>query len=204
MLFRSPLLTRHIHARCYLPFLKMGLEASIDFFSRLGFFVTCTDFFHILPYSLVEGLEVSKYQFQIDNLDITLRIDGSTHMVDTRVIEGSYDLEDRIDTPDMREELVPESFPFARSFDEACDIDEFDGCWDDPRTIDDLTNFFEPLIVHIDNTSIRLDRTEGEVRGFRGIGLGEGIEEGGFTDIGEADDSDLHGILRLVSEKKRS
>ena len=90
-------------------------------------------------------------------------------MMHIRVIEGADDLEDRIDTPDMREELVPESFSLRCSFDEACDIDKLDGCRDDLGAIYDDTDFLEPFIVHIHDASIRLDCTEGEVRGFGGI-----------------------------------
>ena len=57
-------------------------------------------------------------------------------MMDIGVIEGTHYLENRIHRADMREELVPESFPFGCSLHETRDIDEFDGCRDYFRTID--------------------------------------------------------------------
>ena len=90
-------------------------------------------------------------------------------MMHIGVIEGADDLEDRVYISDMSEKFVPESFSLGCSFDEACDIDKFDGCRDDLGAIYDDTDFLEPFIVHIHDASIRLDCTEGEVRGFGGI-----------------------------------
>ena len=46
--------------------------------------------------------------------------------------------------------------------------------------------------MYIDDTSIGLDSTKGEIGCFCSIAFGQGIEEGGFTDIGESDDSEVH------------
>ncbi len=116
-------------------------------------------------------------------------------MVDSGVIEGSDDLKDSIDTTDMGEEFISESFTLTCSLDEPCDIDEFDSRWDDLRPIHDYTNLFESFIVHIHDANIWFYRTEWEVRSLGGIGFGERIEEGRFTNIGETDDSDLHEII---------
>ena len=118
-------------------------------------------------------------------------------MVHIRVVEGSDDLEDRIDTADMGEELVPKSFPFTRTFHETSNIDEFDVRRDDLCTIHDSANLLETLIIHIHDSDIWLDSTKWEIRSLGCIGSCECVEESGFTDIRETDDSDLHSVYIL-------
>lgn len=112
--------------------------------------------------------------------------------MDIRVIESAYDLKDCIDRADVREELVPKSLTFTRSFDEASDIDKFDMCRDDLCAVYDHSDFFESIIVHIYDTGIWFDRTEWEVRRFSSIGFCESIKKRRFTDVWKSYDSDLH------------
>lgn len=118
-------------------------------------------------------------------------------MVDSGVIEGSNDLKDSIDTTDMGEEFISESFTLTCSFDEPCDIDEFDSRWDDLRPIHDHTDLLKTFIVHIHDSDIWFYRTEWEVRCLGSIGFGERIKKCGFANIGETDDSDLHDMYGL-------
>ncbi len=92
----------------------------------------------------------------------------------------------------MREELVPESFAFARSLDEACDIDELDGCRDDLGSTHYCSDLLEAFIVHIHYTSVGLYGTKWEIRSLSGIRLRESIEQSRLTNIRETDDTDLH------------
>ena len=185
-------LITHLQSTCDFSFLQVGLEPVIDIFTRFCFLVTGSDLFLIVTDTLVYSFEVGKDEFEIDNLDITLGIDRTTHMVNIRVIESTNDLEDGIDTANMGEEFISESFPLTGSFDEPSNIDEFDGCRDDLRAIHHSTDLLEAFIIHIHDPDIGFDRTEGKVCCFGGIRLRKGIEEGRFTDIRETDDSDLH------------
>ena len=109
------------------------------------------------------------------------------------IIERSYDLEDSVHLTDMREEFIPEPLPFTRPRDESRDIDELDGRRDDLRAVDSLAKLFETVVIDIDDTGIRLDGTEREIRRLRRVRLGECIKQSRFTDIRESDDSYLHG-----------
>jgi hypothetical protein len=113
-------------------------------------------------------------------------------MVYIRIVKSPNNLKDRIDRADMSEELVPESLPLGGSLYESCDIDEFDGCWDYFGTIHDFSDLFESFIIHIYYTSIGFDSTKWKIGSLSRIRLGESIEECGFTDIWETDDTDLH------------
>jgi hypothetical protein len=113
-------------------------------------------------------------------------------MVDIGIVESSNYLEDRIDTPNMGEELVSESLPFRGSLDESCDIDEFDGRRDDLGSIDDRSNLLETFIIHIHDTYIGFYSTKWKIRCLCSIGLRESIKESRFSDIRETDNTNLH------------
>jgi hypothetical protein len=92
----------------------------------------------------------------------------------------------------MREELIPKSFTLTGSLYESCDIHELDSRRNYLGTIHHSTDLFETIIVDIHDTSIGLYCTEREVRSFSSIRLRESIEESGFTNIRETDDTNLH------------
>jgi hypothetical protein len=114
-------------------------------------------------------------------------------MMDIGVVKSPNYLQDRIDRADMREELIPESLPFRGTLDETCDIDEFDIGRDCLCAVHHNTDLFETVIIHIHDTSIGFDRTKRKIRCLSRIGLSESIEESGFTNIRESDDTNLHG-----------
>jgi len=182
----------HIHEGGNLPFLEVNLESCIDIFTSLGLLISCTDFFCIVTDTLVEGLKICKYEFEINDFDITFCIDGAIYMMDILILKISDDLEDCIDIADMREKLVSESFSFARSLDESCDINKLDGCRDHFSAIDDDSDLLEAVICDIDYPSIGFDGTKWKIGSFSCIGLGKCVKESRFTDIWETDDTDLH------------
>ena len=93
-------------------------------------------------------------------------------MVNIRIFECAHDLKDRVDLTDVREELIPKSFPLACSFHKSRDVDEFDSSWDGFRTINSFSELFEALIIYIHDPCIRFDGTKRKIGRFGGIGFG--------------------------------
>jgi hypothetical protein len=89
----------------------------------------------------------------------------------------SHHLDDRIDFADMREKLVPQALPFARTFYDPSDIDKLDGRRNDLLGLGDYRKLCESIIFDIDNPYIRFDRTERKVGCICSIGFGECVEE---------------------------
>ena len=89
---------------------------------------------------------------------------------------------------DVAEELVAEAFTLAGAFDEAGDVDELHGGGDDGLGLDDGGDFGEAVVGHGDDADVGVDGAEGIVGRLR-LGGGEGVEDGGFSHVGEADDS---------------
>ena len=95
-------------------------------------------------------------------------------------------------TSRMREEFITQALALAGALDETRDVDELDGGGDDLFTIDGAAEEIETLVRDLYDTHVRLDGAEGEVFGGCRVCFGEGIEEGGFADVGESYDTDFH------------
>ena len=64
-------------------------------------FISTSHFLRVICDTLIEGLEVGDDELSIDDLDITLRVDTATDMVDIGIVEGPYDLKYSIDAAYM-------------------------------------------------------------------------------------------------------
>ncbi len=89
---------------------------------------------------------------------------------------------------DVGQKLVAETFTFGRAFHQARDINEFHRRRQDALRFDDFSQLVQTRIGHRYDTGVRLNGTEGEVGRFN-TRFGERIEQGGFADVGQTDDT---------------
>jgi len=97
-------------------------------------------------------------------------------------------MHDGIGLADVGEELVAEAFALGGTGDEAGDVDEFDDGRLHALRLDDFGQLGHTLVRHLDDADVRFDGAERVVGGID-AGLGQGVEEGGFADVGQADDA---------------
>jgi hypothetical protein len=82
---------------------------------------------------------------------------------DIVVVEAAEHVEDCVGLTDVGEELVAKTFTFGSTFDEACDVDDFDCSRDYVAWIDNVDKLVESLIWHCDYAHVWLDGTEWEI-----------------------------------------
>ena len=113
-------------------------------------------------------------------------------------------MRDGFDAADVREKAVAEPLAAAGPFRQAGDVDDVDGGVDLLRRLEDLVEAVQPWVRHRDDAVVGLGRGV-RVRGRGGVGMGECVEQGGLADVGQADDSELHGRFSslLVSMASR-
>ena len=111
-------------------------------------------------------------------------------MRDVVVIEAAQHVQDSIRLTDVGQELIPQPFALARALHQTSDVDDLDGRGDDALGLDDLGQLRQALIGDGDDPDVGLDGAEGEVSGLR-LRVGEAVEEGGLTDVGQAYDTTL-------------
>jgi hypothetical protein len=137
---------------------------------------------------LLDRRQVSQAELGLDHLDVGDRVDPAGDVDDVLVVEAADDVDDRIGLADVGEELVAEALALRRAGDEPGDVDELDNRRDDPLRLDDRREGAEPRVGQLDDADVRLDRAERIVLG-RDARLGEGVEESGLADVGQAHDA---------------
>ena len=56
----------------------------------------------------------------------------------------------------------------------------------------DLSQLIQPLVRHGHDAAVGLDGAEGVVCSLRVLGGGDGVEQSGLADVGQADDTEFH------------
>ena len=109
-------------------------------------------------------------------------------MGDVLVLEAAHDVHDGVHFADMGEELIAEALAAARTLHEARDIDEFDDGGGHLLARIEGGKLVEPLIGHGDDAHVGLDGAE-RVICHLGARVRDGVEEGGFSHVGEPHDT---------------
>lgn len=175
-------------AACRLAFGEVGDEFFQQGFLRYGFLVATLGGTGNALQLLLAAVEVGHDQFEVDDLDITLGVDAVGDVDDVLVFEAAHHVGDGVGLADVGEELVAQAFTFRCARHQAGDIDEFHGGGDDLLGLDDFGQGIQARVGHGHDAAVRLDGAEGEV--FCGdAGFGEGVEQGGLADVGQADDA---------------
>ena len=133
-------------------------------------------------------LQVLDLQFHIHDLLVPDRIDGPVHVDDVPVVETTEDMEDGVRLPDIGKELVAKTFPLAGPLDEAGDVDDFHRGGDGPLRLADLRQHLQAPVRHVGGTDVRFNGAEREI-GALGLAGADTVEQGGFPDVRESDDT---------------
>ena len=144
------------------------------------------------------GTHVGQRQFGLDHGDIVQRADLAGNVDHVRVFKAAHHVDDGVGFADMRQELVAQTFTLGSTSDQASDIYKFHRGWQDAFWLDDFCQGIQARIRHFDHAHIRFDSTERIV--FSGNArFGEGVEEGRFTDVGQANDAAFEAHDKILS-----
>jgi hypothetical protein len=171
-----------------LTFAEDGADLVEDFEDLDGVFVASADALAEAVAVALDLVEVGKGELEVDGFHVGERIDLAVDVNDVVVFEAADDVDDGVGVLDVLQELVAATFTFRGAADEAGDVDEFHGGELGGLGLNDLNQAFDAVVGDQDGAFVRLDGAEGVVGGF-GTGLGDGVEEGGFADVGKADDT---------------
>ena len=109
-------------------------------------------------------------------------------MHDVAVVEAAQHVQDCICLTDIGQELVAQSFPLGGTLHQAGDVDDFNRRRDCPLGLADLCQDFQTPVRYIGGPDIRFDGTKREI-GALGLTGADTIEQSGFADVGQSDDS---------------
>ena len=162
------------------------------FFQRgqlnLRVFIAAFGFFGDAVNRAFAGIKVRQRQFGVDNVDIFRRVHFPRDVNNIIVFKAANHMADGFGFTDVGQKLVAKTFTFGRAFHQARDIHELHGGRQDALRFDDFSQLVQTRIGHRYDTGVRLNGTEGEVGRFN-TRFGERIEQGGFADVGQTDDT---------------
>ena len=149
----------------------------------------------VLGQRLLDHGQVGQRELGIDRLDIRYRIHLAGNMDHIGVFEAAHDVGDGIGFADIGEEFVAQPLTLGCARNQAGDIDKLHHRRQRPLRLYQRGKLPQSRIGHLDNADVGFDSAERIVL-RRNAGLGQGVEQSGFTHIGETDDSALerHGL----------
>ena len=142
---------------------------------------------------LLKRLDVGEDELGHDGVGVPGRVHevgratNLTH--DVGVGEVADDLADGVGLADVRQELVAQALALGGTLHKAGDVHELHRGRHDAARMHDVGELLETAVWHVDNAHVGLDGGKGVVGGEAAL-LGEGREQGGLADVGQADDTD--------------
>ena len=145
--------------------------------------------------AVLNDLEVGEDQLIVDGVDVRDGVHGFGlghilhDMDDVVVVKATHHMDDGVALADVAEEFVAEACALTCALHEACDVHELHDGGGLLVGLPDLSQLVQPLVGHGHDAAVRLDGAEGIVCGLRVLGGGDGIEQSGLADVGQADDT---------------
>ena len=136
---------------------------------------------------LLGELDILQAELLADDVQVTDWVDVTLNVNDLGIIEATHNLEDGVDSADVRQEGVTKTSTSRGTARQTGNI--VDGqVGGHPRL--GVVHLAEVIVAVVGNDDARLLRVDGgigEVGGVTKRALGNGLEESGFTDVGKAD-----------------
>lgn len=130
----------------------------------------------------VHGFNIFLDDFVTDNLDISDSVHASFRMSDLLARECSHYMEETVNLPDVRQELVAKSEAFGSTFHQTCNIDYSEDWSCDLFGIVELAKSFETWIFDSDICSVRIDGAKRDIFS-RHVEIRQHIESTAFANI---------------------
>ena len=145
--------------------------------------------------AVLDDFEVGEDELVVDGVDVGDGVHGLGlghvlhDMDDVVVVEAAHDMDDGVALADVAEELVAEAGTLTCALDEAGDVYELHDSGGLLVGLPDLSQLIQPLVRHGHDAAVGLDGAEGVVCSLRVLGGGDGVEQSGLADVGQADDT---------------
>ena len=124
-------------------------------------------------------------------------------MGDVAVVKAADHFQNGRTFADIAEELVSESLALACAAHESGDIDEVHRSLHGLLRMHEFGQLIKPVVRHGNGSLVRFDGAEGIVGRLRVLRFGQGVEQGGFAHVGQADDADAQCHVRFSEGKRR-
>ncbi len=139
---------------------------------------------------VLDGFQIFKLQFRVDNTLVADGIDVSVDVGDVVIVETAKYVNDGVRIADVSEKFVAQAFSFRGSFDQSGNIDDFDGGRNYTFGIVYFGQLHQSLVGYGDDTYVGFDGAEREV-GCLCFCVGEAVEKRRLPHVGKSYDAAL-------------
>ena len=136
----------------------------------------------------VQHVQIRENQFQVDGLNIPGRADFAVYVDDLGAFETADHMDDGVHFPDVGQKLVAEPLAFGGAFHQTCNIHKLDDGRGVFVRIVHFGQHVQPPVRHCHNPHIGFNGAE-RIVGRLGAGVGDGVEKGAFSHVGQAHDT---------------
>ena len=151
--------------------------------------------FLLAAQAVADNFQVGQDQLQVDGVNIAdgvnaFRLVHILHnMDDVVIVKAAHHMYNGIALADMAQELVSQTSALAGTFDQTGDIHKLHNGGGLFVCLPDLGQFVQPGIRNRNNAGVRLNGAERIVGCLSILGAGQRIEQSGFANIGQTDDT---------------
>ena len=138
----------------------------------------------------LDGLQIGKREFSVDDFDIIKRAYRTRHVRYIVIFKTAHDVHDRMTFADVRQKLVTKSLSLGRAGYKPGNVDKLHRRSNDLQRFDDRRNDAKTRIRHRHYPDVRLNRAKRVILG-RDSGRCQGIEQGRLANVGQTDDATL-------------
>ena len=110
-------------------------------------------------------------------------------MHDVLVIEAAHHVDDGVALPDVGQKLVAQALALGGALDQAGNVHKFHHGGGGLLGVVHLGQRVQPVVGYGHHTHVGIDGAEGVVCSLRVLGGGDGVEQSGLADVGQADDT---------------
>lgn len=172
---------------CWFVFGEVGDEFFQQGFLGQGFFVVVFGVVGDFLQLFFVVVEVGEDQFEVDDFDVVFGVDIVGYVDYVVVFEVVYYVGDGVGFVDVGEEFVVQVFIFGGVCYQVGDVDEFYCGGQYVFGFDDFGQGVQVCVGYWYDVVVWFDGVEWEVF-CCDIGFGQGVEQGGFVDVGQVDD----------------
>ena len=151
--------------------------------------------------SFFHAVQVCQAQFGLDHFDVGDGVDLARHVNHVVVFKAAHHIHNRIGLADVGQKLVAQTFAGAGPGHQTSNVDKLHDGGHDAFGLHNGGQLRQAQIGHLNHAHIGFDGAK-RVVFSRDAGLGQGIEQGGLADIGQADDAafQTHENLSICTE----
>ena len=173
-----------------LGFVQYGLAFLQNGYQLDGLLVTRAGGFGDPMQGFFSRGQVSQAQLGLNDFNVRNRVHLAGYVDDVVVFKAAHHIDGRVSLADVRQKFVAQTFACRSPSDQAGNVHKLDHGWHHALRFHDEGQLRHARVGHLHNADVGLNRAKRIVFGGD-TGLGQGVEQRGFTHIWQTDDATL-------------